>query len=329
MSGISSKRGSIALAVQSAKGTPATAPKVKFLLAGDPTLAPTKTRGRYQMTDASQDNGPAYTSLMAVEGGMTVYAHPDGLALLSAAVSGANADSGIAVPYTHVATPADDMLWVTMWREVGGVIIERFHDVKLHAMRLEGSAGQPLTVALDAIGCTSTFEESNAALTGLAALTSHGFLYPEADGLIKLNGVAKRIHKVSIGIARNASGYQADGFGYADVDPGSREVTLSFATRFGSGAIGVADYREFYYGSAAGTAMDAAVATRPFEIEFRRSANESWKIALPEVSYAAVPINPSTSGDPIEVEVACEVERPAAGNIYTITTIDSKATATG
>lgn len=322
MSGISSKHGSIAFGVQTAKGTPATAPTVKCFLSGDPSIAPTKNRARYTMTDASQDNGPAYTSLMAVEGGVQVYAHPEAMGFLSAVVSGANADSGLSPDYTHTATPANDMMWVTVWRMVGGVIVEQFQDCKIHSLQMEGGAGQPLTIALDLIGCKSTFLTAD---TALAALTSHGLLYPEGAGLIKIGGVAKKLHKISFGIARNASGYQADGYGYDDIDPGAREVTLSFATRFESGAIGVADYREFYYGSATGTAQSAAVATRAVEFEFLRAANLSWKVALPQVTYAAVPVNAGTSGDPIEVEVACEVEKPSGADIYTITTKDQKA----
>lgn len=322
MSGISSKRGSIAMGVQPAKGTPAATPTVKWFLAGDPTIAPVKNRGRYNMTDASQDSGPAYTSLMAVEGGLTIYAHPEGMGFLSAVVSGANADTGAGPNFTHTATPADDMMWVTVWREVGGVIVEKFQDCKVHSLRMEGSAGQPLTIALDVIGCKSTFLTTD---TVLAALTSPGLLYPEGAGLIKIGGAAVKLHKLSFGIARNASGYQADGFGYEDVDPGAREITLSFATRFQSGALGVADYREFYYGSAAGTEQSAAVATRAVEFEFLRNANTSWKVALPQVTYAAVPVNAGTGGDPIEVEVACEVEKPTGASIYTITTKDQKA----
>lgn len=330
MSGISSKIGSIAFAVQSAKGTPSATPFVKFHLAADPSLGPVKNRGRYQMTDSSQDQGPAFTQLMAVEGGMTVYAHPDGVAFLSAIVSGANADSGVSAPYEHVATPADDMMWVTVWREVGGVIIERFHDVKVHGLRIEGEAGQPITIAMDAIGCTSTYQETNATLESLLALTSHGYLYAEASTRIKIDGVAKRIHKFSLGIARNASGYQADSYGYADVDPGQREVSLSFSTRFGSGAIGENEYREYYYGSSGGTTQSATTPTKAFEFELVRDANNSWKVELPQVTYAAVPVNPGVSGEPLEVEVACEVEKPDDGSdIYTITTIDEVELALG
>lgn len=328
MSGIASF-GTISFALQSAKGTPAAVPTHKFNLAGDPTLGPSKTRGRYPSTD--QDNGSAYTSLMAVEGGVTVLAHPDGAAFLIAAVSGDVTSDGAGA---HTIIPGDDMLWVTAFREIGGVIVERFVDCKIHALTLEGQAGQPVTIALDVIGCKSQWKTgaSKTAIEAVLALDSDGYLYPEAQGKIKLNTVAQRIHRVTFGIARGGSGYQSDGYGYDDVDPGKREVTLSFATRLGSGAIGVADYAEFYYGNAApadNAELSPVVATDAFEIEFFRSADLSFKIALPEVEYAAVPVNSSTSGDPIEVEVACEVEKPSGSPIYTVTVNDGMADLAG
>lgn len=331
MSGISSKKGTISFAVQTAKGTPATVPTVKFALAGDPTLGPTKTRARYNMTDTGPDNGPAYTSLLAVEGGLTVFAHPDGMAFLAAAISGNAMDSGATPNYSHVSKPGDDMLWLTAWREVGGVIVEQFEDVKLSSLQIEGQAGQALTVALEVVGCKSKWlTTSAAAIAAVARLSSNGYIYPEAQGLITIDGVAKRIHQISFGINRNASGYQSDGYGYDDVDPGAREVTLSFSTRFQSGAIGTAEYAEFYYGSTGPTdkaAMSPVVNSKAFSITFQRDADTSFEIDLPRVEFAAVPVNPGVSGDPIEVQVACEVERPAGGDIYTLTTKDQKATA--
>ena len=328
MSGLPSF-GTISLALQSAKGTPAAVPTHKFNLASDPSFGPAKTRERYVSTDL--DNGPAFTSLLAVEGSMTVYAHPDGVAFLLAAVSGDVTSTGLG---GHTIVPADDMLWVTAFREVGGVIVEQFVDCKIHAIMLEGEAGQALTIAVEIIGCEAHWKTgANAdAIEAVTALDADGYIYPEAQGRIKLNTVEERIHSISFGISRNGSGYQSDGYGYDDVDPGKREVTLSFATRLGSGAIGAADYAEFYYGSQApadGTELSPAVATAAFEVEFYRSAALSVKIELPEITYAAVPVNASTSGEPIDVEVACEVEKPSGGNIYTITVNDGMADLAG
>jgi hypothetical protein len=329
VSGISGKRGTIAFAVQSAKGVAATAPTHRYCLSGDPTLGPVKNRGRYSMTDSSQDRGPAYTSLMAVEGDVPVYLHPQGVGLLFGAVLGSNADSGAGPDYTHEQTPAEDMLWLTAWREIGGVIFEKFVDVKIGNLQIEGDAGNPWTMTASVIGCEASFLDAGAERTALLDLDPFddaGYLYPEAENRIKLATVAEKIHRLSIGINRNASGYQSDGYGYDDVDPGEREITLSFATRFQSGAIGADEYRTFFYGSAAGTALDPAVGTQAFEVEIVRDASTSLKIELPQVTYAGVPVNASPGGEPIEVEVACEVEKPTDGSpIVTVTVKDQKS----
>lgn len=331
MSGISGKKGTIAFAVQTAKGTPAATPTHRFRLSGEPTLGPSKTRERYEMTDSSQDPGPAYTSLMAVEGDVPVYLHPSGCGLIFAAVLGANADSGTDPNYQHVATPAEDMLWLTAWREVGGVIYERLTDVKVGNVQIEGEAGKPLTATLSTVGCVANFLDETAdaaeitALTSLLPIGDNGYLYPEAHGAIMLGGTAQKIHRISLGINRNASGYQSDGYGYDDVDPGAREVTLSFSTRFSSGAIGEAEYREFFYGSPTGTDLDAAVGSSAFGVTFTRDVNTSLAISLPQVVYAGIPVQPNPNGDPIEVEVACEVEKADASPIVTVTTKDQRA----
>jgi hypothetical protein len=110
--------------VQTAKGTPATIPAVKFKLSGASSLMPTKTVARYNSTDKGQDPGPAYVSAMGVAGDVPVYLHPDGAAFLFNAVMGQAVDSGTNPNYTHTMTYADDVPWLTVWREVGGVITE-------------------------------------------------------------------------------------------------------------------------------------------------------------------------------------------------------------
>jgi hypothetical protein len=95
VSGISSRKGTIAFAVQTAKGTPATTPAVKFKLSGAPSLMPSRTVQRYNMTDKGQDPGPAYVSQMGVSGDVPMYLHPDGAAFLFNAVMGTAVDSGV------------------------------------------------------------------------------------------------------------------------------------------------------------------------------------------------------------------------------------------
>lgn len=323
MSGISARIGNVAIGVQASKGTPAATPEKRFFLAGAGSLAPLKERARLAMTDSGRDLGAGFTSRLGVEGEVPIYLHPSGAASLFKWALGSNADGGADPNYTHTATPADDLPWLTVWRNVGDQILEKFTDCKLNTLRIEGAAGQALAVTLGIVGISYEFLASDPVL---AALADQPYLFPEAAGLIQLDAAAQAMHQVSFEINNNLSVYQADDYKPADIDPGGREVGLSFAQRFTGATAGV-DYREFYYASDVGTTMDPAVGTHAFEVIWRRNVNLEVEIALPEVTYAAIPVNADPAGDPIEVEVACAVEKPAAADIVTVTTKDQTATA--
>lgn len=320
MAGVSSRQGTFAIGVQGSKGTPAANPQIKLFMSGSPSIAPDKQRERFAMTDNNRDLNASYTSGMFVTGDVPVYLHPDAMSFLSYAVLGANADAGTTPNFTHTATPAADLPWLTCWRMVAGTIIEQYLDCKLGSMSVEGAAGQPLGATLSFVGCTSTFL---AADTALAALTSAPYLFMEGAGLVSIGGSARKCHRVTIGINNNLSGYQSDGYTYDDVDVGGREFEFSFATRFG-GATAFPSYRTFFYGSDAGTVLDPAVATNVVSVIFRRNANLEWKVDFPSVTYQPFQVQPDPGGDPLEVEVACFVER--ATPTGTFTTKDQKAT---
>lgn len=320
--GVSSRHGSFAIGVQSAKGTPATDPVVKMFLSGAPSIGPDKQRERYAMTDNNRDLGASFTSGVFVQGDVPIYAHPDLMSILSWLVLGDNADSGSDPNYTHTATPAADVPWITCWRMVAGVIVEKYVDCKLSSFQFEAAAGAAAGITLSFIGCTSTFE---AADTAVDASADPGFIMWEADGLISIEGSARACHRVSIGCNNNHSGYQADGLTYEDVDPGGREFSFGFATRFSS-PTAFPSYREFFYGSNVGTTLSGAVTTKAVSVTFRRNANLEWNVVFPEVTYQPFQVQPDPGGDPLEYEVACFVERPASGSISTWTTKDQKAT---
>jgi Phage tail tube protein len=325
VSGISARIGTFALAKQVGKGTPAAAPTTRFLMAGAPSLAPTKERGRFAMTDAGRDPGPGYTSRMGVEGDVPLYLHPDGFALLAAAALGTNADSGAGDPWTHTATPANDGMWLTCWRQVGNVIWERFDDCKISALKIEGDAGAPMMCTLSLVGIKSTFLASDPVL---AALSSAPYIYPEAAGAIKIDTVSHPIDKVSFEINNNMSAYQADDYAPNDIDPGAREISLSLGVRF-TGPTAFPKYREFFYGTDAGTAQSPVVGSHAFLIKLLRQAapERSIQIDLPAVTYAGIPVQPDPGGAPIHVDLACAVEKPAGGGaICTITTKDGNTT---
>lgn len=323
MSGISSRIGTFGIAKQTAKGAAAAAPTQKLEFAGQPSLAPVKERARFATTDSGRDPGDGYTTRLGVEGEVPLYGHFDALALLCYLALGSNADSGVGPDYTHTGTPADDLPWFTCWRQVGNQIFEKFVDCKLSRLALESSAGAPLMATLGIVGISAAFEASEPVLAALAQ--SSALLHPEASGLIKLDTVSQPVDRFSFEVNNNISAWQADGYTAQDIDPGAREIALALGVRF-TGATAFPKYREFFYGSDAGTALSPVVGTHAFEIEFLKAANKSLKIALPQVTYAGVPVQPDPAGDPIHIDLSCQVEKPAGAAICTTTVKDQAAT---
>src|SRR5207253_8822046 len=229
---------------------------------------------------------------------------------------------GVNPNYVHTLTPANDVPFVTFFRMVGAHIFEQFIDCKVTSIRIEGTAGSALLVTISVIGIQAVF--SAADFTG-TVIQPAGYLYPEGFGLLKIDTVAQPIQDFAIELNNNLSPFQADNYTLQDVDPGKREITLSFTMRF-TGAIAPPDYRAFFYGSDVGTALSPVVAQHAFDFQFTRNVNTSLELLLPQVEYASVPVDADPGGAPIEVAVSGTVERPSgAGIIMTAIVKDQNA----
>lgn len=321
MAGIASNIGYYLIGKQSAKGVAATTFK-RYRAAGDPSLMPVKEFARYNETDIGRDQGDTYLSQLRVEGDIPLYLRPDTAATLLYGVLGTNADSGTNPNYTHTITPADTLPYWTIQRTVGTVILEQYLDCQFNTLRIESSAGGTPMVTLGIIG---TIPSWLAALGTETTPTGDPYKHWEAKGLISIGGSAQLVHDLTLEINNNLIGYLADDVVYSDVDPGRREVTFSFAMHF-TGPTAEPKYREFFYGSDAGTTYATSITAKVGQVIWRKNANTEVKIDIPELIYSAVPVGLSASGDPIDVEVACEVEKPSGSPIITATVKDQTAT---
>ena len=244
-----------------------------------------------------------------MEGDMPVYLHPDGFWLLMWGVLGARVASGTTPNLTDTQTPANDVPWFTIWRMVADNLFEKFVDCKLVSMTVEGTAGAPPIATISVLGCDSIWETSD---TLLDTLESVPWVYHESCGKIKIDDNAYPISRVQFSVDNNGSGYQADCISLADVDVGNRDIGLTFTTRYKDPATDPS-YAETFYGvqvlPAADTHLTAARVAHSFEWEMARSANEVQTFTFPQMLYQAVEVNPDPGGDPIELEVACDVEK--------------------
>lgn len=329
IAGISSRLGNIAIGVQTAKGSPAASPLVKAFFCEAPTLQPYITDGRLNLTDGSRDQGDAYVSQIGVHGGAKLYAHPSLMAVLWHAVLGANGDAGAGDPFTHTATPANDLPYLTIWRSVGGVVFEKYTDCKINQLTFEGQAGQPNTVALDIMGITATFLASEVAGN---PITEVPYLFMHGAGALKVDTVAYPLHELSVVVNNNLQPFQADNFNVDNIDPGSREISGTYMIRFSGATALPLDYRAYFYGNDAGTAQTTGFSTHALDFKFTHSlANRDMDIVVPVAKWADVPVQPDPAGNVIEVQCAFEVERffsgGVEGNIMSVVTRDGNATA--
>jgi hypothetical protein len=228
-------------------------------------------------------------------------------------------------PTTHVATPANDLPWLTIWRSVGGVVFEKYTDCKIDTLTIDGAAGAPLMVTLGIIGITSTFgaDEAGAAITQTAP-----YLYQHAVNALKVDTIAYPIHAINVEVNNNLAPFQADDYFLNNVDPQAREITGSYTIRFSGATALPLDYRNYFYGSDAGTALTTGFSTHALAFIWTHSqlANRSMQVAIPVAKWADVPVQPDPGGNIIEVQCAFEAMRNwVAGNeaaIMTVTTID-------
>jgi hypothetical protein len=311
------------MAKQTAFGSPASSPTHRWLLNGSPSLAVTRNIQRFELTDSSRAPGNSYVASVGVAGDVPLLAHPQGMSILFGGVLGASADSGSTPNYTHTATPSSDTPYFTCWRMVANGIFERFDNVKIDSLSLEGSAGAPIGITLSLIGTSATFLASDPVLD---ALDDRGYIYYEADSAIDIDAVARTIHSFTFSISNNMSAYQADKLYASSVDPGSLDVSMSFSTRY-EGPTSFPKYREWMYGSDAGTTLSSTISTHAADVTWTRDANTSFQVLMPQFTYVEMPIQPDPGGDPLSIDVTAFVEKPTSGEMITVVTKDQRATA--
>jgi hypothetical protein len=252
VSGVSGRQGTIAFAVQTAKGTPGHRSGRQVQALGRSVAHADEDARPVQHDRQGSGSRPGVHVALGVAGDVPVYLHPDGAAFLFAAVMGQAVDSGTNPNYTHVETYADDMLWLTVWREVGGVIVEKFVDCKIHALKLSGRPGSRSQVTLSVIGLNGAPLGAGAELTALQGLALPRRATSTRRPTARSSSVASRRRSIrSTSRSTGRVGVPGRRLRRVGRRPGRPRRRRSFATRFQSGAVGVTDYYTFFYGPSA------------------------------------------------------------------------------
>jgi hypothetical protein len=302
---------------QTAKGAPAVptatnAYKVPF---SGGNVSPVRTIDQLAETDASRDQGVSFVRTGGVEGTPECYVRDASIGALLFYALGADAVTGTTPNFVHTQTPANNIPYVTFWRNIADTLYEQYQDCKVSSLTIRAGAGDPLTAAVAINGLQSTRLTSDPSVTPAIPL-ANSYVYNYNDATVQLAGGATAVvSSFELTIDNNVSRQQTDDFVPYDTVAGQRQVSLSFDLIFET----LDEYNKFHYASNVGTTVGRQIYTTSADFQFDNGVNNQVKFTLPTIAYQEFPVEPNTGGDPITASVRAVAQRPASGAIITST----------
>lgn len=317
MTGVAGNVYTIAVAKQTAKGTPAvnsTGYKLK-LTAGD--LEPQRQFLTLQETDATRQQGSTVVVGAQVQGTPEWYIRPEEFGLFAYAALGANVDSG---GNTHTATIAQRPPYLTAWKNIGaGVLVDQYNDVTVGSLELSGGAGQALACKADMMGLGVVLGATD---NTQPVVSGHVFTYPECS--VTLGGVdGGKVENWTLTYNSNADFIQGDNsLTPYDVVLGRAEVNGSYQTILENDQ----DYRRFHSGASNGTSLTTTLTTQALDIGMA-AGTDSIHAIMAGITLTAYPVPPDTSGKPIRVAATFNsLPQAAISDYLKFVTVNSVAT---
>lgn len=150
-------KGYVGFGLQTEFGTPV--PVDQFTRFRSPSLEPQQKVDYYYEGGGGRYQTLSLKSEHSHGGKMDMFLRPSVCAQLAAYALGNDEVSGLAAPYKHTITPAEDIPWITVERGIGR-IYERIQDCKVDVMEIKGSSGKPIDFSVDVKGALATLLES-------------------------------------------------------------------------------------------------------------------------------------------------------------------------
>lgn len=309
-------------AIQTAKGSPATAPTHRFMVSGDAALNPDRILIRAPETDSSAQAADNTVVGADPKGAWQGWIRGSEFAFLARAIMGANADTGTSPNYTHTATPSKTLPYLTCWDVIPGQQCTRFDDVRLSRLAVSSEAQQMAPYSVDAVALSATLgvtEPSAPTASATDLKYNHSLL------TVTIGGAAPGTHDAwSLEINRNVTVLRGD-LGLASYDswPGLFEVSGTFRRIY----LDDDDYRKFHGGSAAATTLTRTIFTESLDILLQETADRSIRFTSSAIEYESNTVPVNVDGSPILENLSFATKRQATwANNLTITTKNSLAT---
>jgi hypothetical protein len=314
-------------AKQTAKGTPATEPKKRFVqVAGDISTNREDGAENFSNLDRFGDMTD-FVNTIAGEGSPGFEAMPTETAWLCWVFFGADTVTGSADPWKHLFTPqTNGGFFATFWKRVGGSVVQRekFNDCKLGQLVMEGSSGQKVIRIAPAIFSLDPGEIFTADPTPAVEMTTEDpFLWTEGSGTFAVNGVTLRgSSQFTATWDEGLSPYYGDDV--VPVDLITSNANISLGTTILVDSAGQQEYNKRIYGTATPTTGTKPLHTPEnlgsygFTLTKKNAAgvltpSRKMEVAFPGVKWAPdLSIPPSPDGGPVELSLAGSMRKVGA-----------------
>jgi hypothetical protein len=214
-------------------------------------------------------------------------------------------------PKLHTLSPANDQPWVTVWKELGDSIYEKFADAKFTAANLEFAAGGDLALSTTAMGLG--FERLAASPGGGIHDQAVPIRVPGSTYTIG-GSVDNSLASGNINIEAAQNPVQTNTSTYSYIEPGQRAITFGYEGVY----VDVSRYAQVYYGAPAGTLPTLQVFETTISLRFGPAYGPYIKFTAPRALLTEATSDPDPGGAPMMLSVAGALDRPLAGNILDV-----------
>lgn len=330
----------VAIAKQTAEGTPATSPDY-IIPAYSGGLAPVQNRQRHEVADGNAYRPGGFIQRAHVEGSVELACFPNSIGRILMGHLASDTLSGIADPWTHTMVRADNQPWHTVWiarpKPDATLHWDRFEDCLIPSIEFGWAAGVPLRCSVRIVGKAAVGNLAAAPAGGVEnKLDNSEVFYTAIGSVLNLDldatPAVTRVRNIESFTMR----FAYEGLELVQTDeltPRFRDSGL-WTVGFSADALleNYESYLATFFGSksAAAAALSGTIVSGSLDFLFNTAptvnANRTLQVKLPALEYAVTAPDIDASGRGVRVGLTAEVQRPAAGD--PLTTILKNAVST-
>lgn len=318
MAGVPGNIADMPFALQSAKGSAASASQWRLWLAGGSAPHSVMTKEDFVETTGGRMLSDAYVSSAHVEGAPDLFLMPVSAVPLLYGVLGGKAVSGSGDPYTHTLTVASSVPYFTFWQMLGSGKFEKFTDCVITGLKIHGESGKPLVITPRIMGLSPSYLAAAEATASVEK--TNRFLHYDGSAALKVEGTAvASMRSFDIDIDNGAAMIPGDSLTPNDVSVGRLSIVVT-ATML------ISDFdlwERLMYASSSPSGGDAVTKTplelagSPAGLSFTWTRVATTRIltcAIPRVQVDPFDDQPDVSGNPLVRTVTYRAYAPTDGS---------------